>query len=198
MRETSGLQGRHTASENNAPVSLVAIEIPSNPFFMTDIDADFGDVYLNRSTGAMQHIPAPGYDLFVPYPGLSVPNFSLTDQTIQDDMQIALANQNRAWFQVIAANDYRDALVTVWQGQLNVDPLLNPEGFSLSTGTVKMYVGRVSGNLNVSREAVTIVVKPHVVPFTVTIPYNIYDSTRFKRLPPANKKLTWGFTQGGV
>jgi hypothetical protein len=161
---------------------------------MTDIDADFGDVYLNRSTGAMQHVPAAGFDLFTPWPGLSVPTVSLSDMTIQDDLTISLANQNGAWFQVIAENAYRDALVTVWQGQLKL-VAVEPDRFEFAAGTVTMYVGRVSGNLNVTREVATINVKPHIVPFTITIPYNIHDATRFKRMPRSNKKLTWGYTE---
>lgn len=193
MRDLSNLEGKHTASENNAPVSLVAMEFPGNPYYMTDIDADFGDVYLNRSSGAMQHVPATGFDLFLPTPGLKVPTITLSDQTIQDDMTITIANPNRAWFQIVGANAYRDSLVTVWQGQLDVSSS-SPELFNFTEGGVRLYVGRVSGNLHVTRETATILVKPHVVPFTVTIPYRIHDASQFKRLPPANKKLTWGFT----
>jgi hypothetical protein len=196
VRDMSGLAGEHTAGENNTPVSLVALEIPDNPHFMTDIDGDFADVYLNRSTGVMQNVWADGFTLFSPYPGLRVPAFSLTDQTIQDDLSITLSNVNRSWFQVIAANAYRDALVTVWQGQLNVVPVsYAPESMAFAPGTAKMYVGRISGNMNVTPETVTILVKPHVVPFTVTIPYNIHDATRFKRMPKQNRTLTWGYTE---
>ncbi|HEX8851272.1 MAG TPA: hypothetical protein VF761_17230 [Gemmatimonadaceae bacterium] len=196
MRSVTGLNGQHTAGENNAPVSLVALEIPDNPFYITDIDDEFGDIFLNRTTGAMQNVWADGFTQFVPHAGLRVPAFSLTDQTIQDDLTISLANENRAWFQVLAENAYRDALVTVWQGQLNVAPIaMVPEAMAFAPGTVKMYVGRISGNMNVTREVVTILVKPHVVPFTVTIPYRIHDATTFRRMPKAGRKLTWGYTE---
>lgn len=191
MRDTTLLGGKHTSSSNNAPVSLVAIEIPGNPFYITDLD---DIVYLNRTTRAIQSVSGTGFDLFTPYPGLSVPSISLTDQTIQDDLQITLSNQNEAWFQVLAANNYRDSIVTVWQAQVDVSAD-NPESYQFSAGGVTMYVGRLSGNLNVTREIATLNIKPHVVPFTVSIPYRMHDATTFKRMPPANKKLVWGYDQ---
>ncbi len=75
MRTTSQLNGRQSASSGNTPVSLVSIEISGNPFYMTDGDVD---VFLNLITGGMQAAAGDGFTRFSPYPGLKVPQISLT------------------------------------------------------------------------------------------------------------------------
>lgn len=194
MRNATPLGGRHKATTGNHPVSFVSIAIPSNPYFICDIDDDEESIYLNRATGVMQSVPADGFDLFTPYPGLVVPQISLTDQTIQDTLTISLAEQNGVWGQILASKSYVDAIVTVWQGQLDVSAS-DPESYAFANGNVTMYVGRMSNNLHVTPLLATLTVKPHVVPFTISIPYRMHDATTFKRLPQANKKLTWGYTE---
>lgn len=191
MRDESALGGSQNATANNMPVSLVALLIPNNPFYMSDVDID---LYVNVTTGDVQHLPGTGFVKCSPYPGLSVPKIKMSDGSILDNLSFTVSNENKAWFGVVAAGVYRNAQAMVWQAQINAGDGTVVESFSVSSG-ISLYAGRIAGNITANRKTATINLVPHVVPFLAQIPWRIHDSETFRRMPKSGKILRWGVTE---
>jgi len=196
-RTVTSLSSQHEATAQT-PVSLVRIEIPGNEKRIHDLDVS---LYLNPTTNAVSMSSGAGLVEFVPYAGLSVPQIEISDDLPLGEVMITVANVEKPggsegeageWFTINATNDYRDATVTIWQGNLSHTAGQHPDLVTF-VGAVKMWVGNL---VHIAANAHTATLKcAPPDPFRMPFPWRTYSAPAFKHLPRPGKKLVFGFTE---
>lgn len=181
-RDLTDFDGLHE-EQDQIPISIVAIGLPSQSIYAATGDAS---IFVNLSTGETRTTPAASYTAFVPYAGLKVPTLKP-----MDPIQIEFSNGDDFWGRINAAGDYSNSSVTIWQGQVDTEDQSDPDQFTFS-GAIKFYVGQL---VNVIRayDIATLKVDPHPNANTIHLPRERYDQTRFRRCPPPNAQIAFGF-----
>ncbi len=159
-------------------------------FNLNDIDTI---VYLNPTTNAVSMAPGAGLIPFVPYAGMSVPQFEMSDTGPLGDMSIELSNIRGDWSYVLAANRYRETLATMWQGNLSIPDDAPPDAVTF-TGVVTMWIGRLVG-IQPRKPNAILLFSPHITPWTISFPYRTYTASGFPKMPTPNFTLLFGFTE---
>lgn len=188
-RNVAALLGEETLAEQ-IPVSLVQLDIPGNQININDVDVT---VYLNPSTNAVSMAPGAGLVAFVPYAGLAVPQVELNAEHIAGDVTITVSNVDETWFDLLMANNYREAPAAIWQGNL-VLPTGNNFNSVVFRGAVKQWAGRVEA-IDATRESATITLSGLTSYFAMKFPSRVYTATDFLYLPKSGAKLKWGYTE---
>ena len=188
-RNVTALLGEETLAEQ-IPISLVQLDIPGNQMNMNDVDVV---VYLNPSTIAFSMSRGAGLVAFTPYPGLTVPQVELNADHIAGDVSVTVSNVGEEWFDMLTANQFREAPATIWQGNL-VLPTGNNYNSVTFRGAVKQWAGRVEA-IDATRDSATITLSGLTSYFAMKFPYRIYTATDFLYLPKSGAKLKWGYTE---
>src|SRR5262249_49144705 len=158
--------------------SLLYIDVPApwGPLAVHDVDVD---LYLDRAIGAVSTLPGPGLTKFVSWPDLVVPVVEQSDQQALPSTQISLSNLDNYFYGMIGAGDYRESVVTLWQGNLTVGA--TPDNVTF-VGAIVLYIGLIS-KIAATQETATIDVDPRVSQHAMTFPYLTYDPKDFKFVP---------------
>lgn len=194
-RIVTALSGQQDLA-NQIPVSVVRIEIPSAEKRLCDIDRS---VFLNPSTLAVAIAAGAGLLEFAPYAGLSVPQIDVGDAEPLGDVTISVSNVGTdddpegEWSAVLAANVYRDAPTTVWQGNLVVGATPFDVTF---TGAVTMWEGKLAA-IEVTRTRATLSFEPPDA-LVGLLPWRTYNITDFPHMPIPGSRIVWGYTEREV
>lgn len=180
------------------PVSLLRIEIPGTEIRYHDLDVP---LYLNPSTGAVSMAPGAGLLEFLPGPDLTVPQIDTSDDAALSAVTVTLSNAANAvngttdWWAVQAANLYRGALASVWQGNLALAVGAPPFAASF-VGVVALWSGELSHIAPTIQRAVLTLEPPDA--WNMPIPRRRYSSTGFPRMKVPGSKIKWGTTEKTV
>jgi hypothetical protein len=184
--------GGQEAADAQIPVTFIRMEIDGADIRHHDLDVD---LYLHPTSLAASLYPFTGALLFTPGSGFTAPDFSMVDDDPTPEVSISLANQDDAWFPIVAAGDYRGAVVTVWRGNLSLTAG-SPPWAATVVGTVKEWEGSIT-HIEASDSEVRITAEPPDFLRTI-IPSRTYNYSDFPRMPRPGTKYRWGFTEVSV
>lgn len=193
-RDVSALSSAHTARAQ-IPWVAVQIEIPSDTVRVCDLDVS---LWIDPSTNAVDLVPGGSRVEFVPDAGLVVPRIERTESLSLAPASIRVSNlpaegtDNGPWTGRVAANNYYDALVTVWRGNLSPSAGAHPDAIAAS-GAVVEFVGRVD-TLEAEADVARIQIQPHAVDHTATLPRRRYTLEDFPFCPKPGATMFFGKT----
>lgn len=177
------------STEAQIPVTIIRVEIPGADLRIHDLDVP---LYLNPGSGSTKMAPFSGHLEFLPGPGLTdVPRIDLSDELPLADVTFQLSNAGGAWYAVLAANAYRGAPVTIWQGNLRLTVGQSPF-FASFPGVVQVWAGELV-HLEADHERATFTAEPPDQ-FTMPLPRRTYGPPGFAALPTPGTTFVWGYT----
>jgi len=184
----TALSGQHE-DDVQIPVTFLRLEIPDHDTRIHDLDVPLS---LHPSTLAASLYTISGGLVFSPGPGFVSPDLSHADNDPTTELRISIAKQdNSDWYAILAAGDYRDAPVSLWQGNLTL-AAGSPPWAATVTGVVLEWRGEIT-HLEVSDDMVSIIAEPPDF-FRAVIPRQVYTYKDFPSMPKPGAKFHGGST----
>lgn len=200
-RTVTVLSGQQS-QDAQIPVTLVELLIPGRTKRLHDL-ADEISLFLldNGSAATASMLPGSGRSEFTPYAGLDVPEIEITDEVALSEVTFSVNNitdpatmtGDGEWYAIIAENQYRTALASIYQGNLTLPAGSSPFAATF-VGAVKTWAGQIE-HIAATRETATITLGPPMHPYGMKFPRRRYERRLYPRMRKAGEKFFFGHSE---